>query len=106
MRKMDDELHRKPQKEDLDYQDFQNKKSKKKAEDPWLKMYLKGPSEPEQIEQDAKTMEQENPYYERFAMRTLNNVKNFFLYYFSDDKRCFKIFISFRIIFGKLLRGS
>lgn len=90
MRKIDDDLHQKPQKEDLDYQEFlKNKKSKKKDQDPWMKMYLRGPPDPEQIEANAKTTEKENPFYERFAMRTINNVKNFFLSYFSDDKRGF-----------------
>lgn len=90
MRKLDSELHQKPQKEDLDYQDFLLKDNKKKKEsDPWMKMYVRGPSEEEILLSAAKTQEKENPLYQRFADRTTQNVRKFFDYFFCEDKRGF-----------------
>ena len=86
MRKMDDELQEKPQRDDLDYQDFMVKKQKKEK-DPWMKMYVKGPTEEEQMMAEAKTRQLENPLYERFADRTTRNVRLFFDMMFNGEKR-------------------
>ena len=89
LRKLDKEINSKPQKEDIDFQEIL-KKTPKKETDPYLKMYIRGQKSEENLNQEAKTMELENPLYERFAYRTTNNVFQFFTIFFSNKKQCIK----------------
>ncbi len=92
LKKIDKDLNDRPQKENIDFQDFL-KKTPKKETDPFMKMYIRGQKSEEVLKQEAKTMELENPHYERHAFRTTKNVQSFFMSYFSKNKQCSHFFI-------------
>lgn len=64
---------------------------KKKEKDPYLKMYIKGEKQLEENLQNQKTLKDDNPLYERFALRTTKNVQYFLLDFFSGEKQRIKI---------------
>lgn len=53
-----------------------------------MKMYIRGEKSAETMNQQAKTLEIESPFYERHAVRTTRNVSNCLVNIFSYGKQC------------------
>lgn len=87
MKNIEKELNENPQKESIDYQDIMKRKTKKDS-DPLMKLYIKGEKQLEEKMQDMKTLEQDNPNYERFTLRTTRNVSNYLVDFLMGRKQC------------------